>query len=273
MTFWTLWWDGGADPAHSNCTIPYTSAVSSAGFSFGDLDGDGDRDVAFGPLLFENAGNGTLVHRGRLGPDLETRYALPCDLDGDRREELVTSYMMNGSFAVHRNRGNWSFETRKYAMAMPTGLAAADVDKDGDADLLVADADDDSLHVFKNDGKAGLSEAGRYAIHGNILLFHGMALADLNSDGNLDLVYIHGRRTHVDLLYGRGGGAFNDIDIASVVILAATGAVYLALCAGYYYYVMIYRMNKIVIGPARKLERKPEPAEGPAAPPAGEGAK
>ena len=118
------------------------------------------------------------------------------DVDGDGWCDLYFCGLDSPN-ALFRNLGNWKFEdiTAKAGVAWPeadaTGAAFADIDGDGDLDLIVNSAGQ-GTRVFLNDGK------GRFSTMEPLLnpRLGGMslALADIDGDGDLDL-YIANYRT------------------------------------------------------------------------------
>ena len=75
------------------------------------------------------------------------------------------------------------------------GVHAADVDGDGDNDLLVMNLDTESDSYFRNDGRFfvdATSSVGLRTVSRRFTRF-GMALADFDNDGRLDLYEANGR--------------------------------------------------------------------------------
>jgi enediyne biosynthesis protein E4 len=136
--------------------ITNRNLLSGSGVALGDVDGDGWCDVYF------------------------------CALDNDN--------------VLYRNRGNWKFEdvTAAARVACPnqdsTGAVFADVDGDGDLDLLVT-ALGTGARLFVNDGKGifaeKTAEAGLQSKAGSM----SMALADIEGDGDVDLYVVNYRPT------------------------------------------------------------------------------
>src|SRR5438128_8736483 len=84
------------------------------------------------------------------------------DVDGDGLVDLYFCGLDNDN-VLYRNLGHWKFEdiTAKAGVACPgldaTGAAFADIDGDGDLDLIV-NTIGGGTRVFLNDGKAGVKE-------------------------------------------------------------------------------------------------------------------
>ena len=118
------------------------------------------------------------------------------DVDGDGLCDLFFCHM-GGPSALYRNLGNWKFEDITGLAGVScstldaTGCVLADIDGDGDLDLIVNSVGG-GTHVFINNGKGKFAERP-------IVLNAGqggmsMALADVDGDGFLDL-YIANYRT------------------------------------------------------------------------------
>jgi hypothetical protein len=110
------------------------------------------------------------------------------DVDGDGWCDIYFCGL-DGPNVLYRNLGEWRFEdiTAKAGVACPNldaaGAVLADLDGDGDLDLLVSSTGG-GTHVFSNDGK------GRFQIAARLNPNKGgtsLALADIDSDGDLDV--------------------------------------------------------------------------------------
>ncbi len=112
------------------------------------------------------------------------------DVDGDGWCDLYFCGMENAN-VLYRNLGNWRFEDVTSAAGVAcsnqfsTGATFADVDGDGDLDLLVNSLGG-GTRLFLNDGKGRFTES---ADSGLVRKFGStsLALADVDGDGDLDL--------------------------------------------------------------------------------------
>jgi hypothetical protein len=115
------------------------------------------------------------------------------DIDGDGRCDLYFCALDRPN-VLYRNLGNWRFEDVTVSAGVAcsdldaTGAAFADLDGDGDLDLLVNSVGQ-GTHLFLNDGMGHFKET---RASGELNPGRGgmsMALADADGDGDLD-VYI-----------------------------------------------------------------------------------
>lgn len=228
------------------------------GAATGDVDNDGWIDLYVTNLgrneLWRNNGDGTFretaMTAGVADPGWSTSAAF-VDIDRDGWLDLfVANYV---AFSVegtppcfsqasapdycgpdayaptpdrfYRNRGDGTFEDRTAASGIAgafgagLGVAAADVDNDGWADLLVAN-DGDANQLWTNNGDGAFTDdallAGVAFNHrGQAEAGMGVAIADYDDDGDEDLFLSHLEGESNTLYVNTGGGLFEDRTIAA----------------------------------------------------------
>ncbi len=167
----------------------------SASLAFGDVDGDGDLDVAVANgrhwaqqnEVFLNNGAGFFGLARPLGDERATSYAAPlADLDGDgdldaavgndRVRNMIYLNDGKGRFTPGRAFGRPASATR--------GVAVADLDGDGHADLVVTNRGEQN-RIYLGDGEAGFERARPFGASDDSTI--SVAIADLDADGDLDL--------------------------------------------------------------------------------------
>ncbi len=104
------------------------------------------------------------------------------------------------------HRGQFSEMTIRVGKG-PKWISAADVNHDGNPDLMVANADSGTVTVLLGDGKGQFHEpAGSPFVAGH--LPNDIAVADMNGDGNPDLVIADHQSPFLTILLGDGKGGF-----------------------------------------------------------------
>ena len=147
------------------------------------------------------------------------------DFDGDGWCDLYFCGMENNN-ALYRNLGNWKFEdiTASAGVACAgqysTGASFADVDGDGDLDLLVNSLGG-GTRLFLNDGKGHFTEAND---SGLVRRFGStsLALADIDGDGTLDLYVANYATTKIE---DRPNAKFESRIVNGKVVLTAIDGV------------------------------------------------
>jgi hypothetical protein len=113
------------------------------------------------------------------------------DLDGDGHADLVVQSASNGSAGVMFGNGDGSFRTPVSITGAgdpvvgPMSLAVADLDRDGDLDVIVPDVRARSVKVVTNNGNGTFQPARDIAVSGRPTF---VLAADANGDGRLDVV-------------------------------------------------------------------------------------
>jgi len=173
--------------------------------------------------------------------------AIAVDVDGDLDLDL---YVANDSVEnrLWLNRGDGRFDdgtllsgtgvNQRGLTEAGMGLAAGDVDDDGDPDLFVTNFDDESNTLYRNDGdglfadvtaQAGLDAASRLPVG------FGTFMGDLDGDGQLDVAVTNGHIIDNIQLYhdgkrhaqralvfgGLGAGQFADVSAAAAELTSA----------------------------------------------------
>jgi hypothetical protein len=121
------------------------------------------------------------------------------DVDGDDWPDLYFC-SLQGPNRLYRNLGNWRFALMPLGEAacpdqLSTGAVFADVDGDGDLDLLV-NGIATGTRLFLNDGRGTWTETPDAGLS-RTASGTSMALADIDGDGDLDLYSTH----YIDVMH------------------------------------------------------------------------
>lgn len=209
-----------AEPLLQDLVDSTLAPVSSTELAGDDIDGDGDLDVVIGYSANFQGTYGISVKRnlgdGTLGPaELYSEPTFPqelilADVNGDGFPDML--YIDDPSFANPRfrrrlNRGDGTFDPPLTAPGSFCGyepdLKAADIDADGDLDVLVAECLD-RVYVYRNFG-GNFELPQSHTVSNSVDAF---AIGDLDGDGFADLVTNSGSQGYVEISLGNGNGTF-----------------------------------------------------------------
>jgi enediyne biosynthesis protein E4 len=157
-------------------------------------------DPARSGIGFRNdVSDSTLVRNRYLGQGAGISIG---DVDGDGRPDIFMA-RTEGCNALYRNLGDWHFENIAKTSGVEacdrhsSGTALADIDSDGDLDLIAL-ATDGPNAVFLNDGKARFSERRDMGLDSTGRGGTTIALADVDGDGHLDMYVANYRRYSIE---------------------------------------------------------------------------
>jgi len=187
-----------------------------------DVDGDGDLDVLLGnsgspSQVLLNAGDGTFPTSIDLPGGIASTFSIvAADVDGDGDLDVLLGNNGNPS-RVLLNAGDGTFPTSielhggsVSGNAATNSMAAADVDGDGDVDMLLGIGDYDLLYgspsrVLLNAGDGTFPTS--IDLPGGTASTRSIAAADVDGDGDLD-VLLGNYRSSSRVLLNAGDGTF-----------------------------------------------------------------
>jgi hypothetical protein len=211
-----------------NFSQPASSPETPASFDFptaidvGDLDGDADRDLAVANQLGDNVtilrnnGSGNFTEPG-TSPEptgANTFAVTAADLDEDDDIDLAVANGNNptGAVTVLLNNGSANFSPASTSPETvgntPVSIAAADLDGDGDNDLGVANQQNGSVTVLRNNGTANFSQPVS-SPHFVGTFPQGITAARLDADADVDLAVNNQGSDNVSILLNSGNANFS----------------------------------------------------------------
>jgi hypothetical protein len=138
------------------------------------------------------------------------------DVDGDGHIDVIAKFLLRRLIAVHFGAGPAGFGQRTPATTMlefePGAMAVGDLDEDGRLDLVIANRESERefVHVLLGDGRGDFagSPPSPYTVPGSMTGYKPIVrIADVDHDGQPDVIVANGRRNRVDLFRGDGAGA------------------------------------------------------------------
>jgi VCBS repeat protein len=189
---------GGEGTSWALHTISTSAGVAYSVFA-ADVDGDGDLDALSASFAvnavawYENAGGGGtswVLHTILTDTGVACRV-FAADVDGDGDLDALSASRLDDRIAWHENVGgrgtSWALHTISTSADSAVSVYAADVDGDGDLDVLSASFDDDKVAWYRNDSiHRGVIFASPPEISTSATYAYSVRAADVDGDGDLD---------------------------------------------------------------------------------------
>lgn len=194
----------------------YRTGDKPISIAIADVNNDGHQDLVVANV---NSGNVSVLLNSGDGTFSENPPAYDVDFPGhveigdvdqDGAFDLVVS-SWNGVIQLLKGNGDGTFRD---AVAIgegvnPSSIAVGDFDLDGDTDIAFANRKDDSVSVLLATTDATFDDGGTFTTGGGRFP-QTLTAADIDQDGNLDLVTANNRGNDVSVLRGKGDGTFAD---------------------------------------------------------------
>ena len=150
------------------------------------------------------------------------RYIISKDMDGIHQMDMVVANYNGNTLTILLSDGAGGYKATSLTSDNgvgngPFSLASGDIDRDTDNDLVVGNFNTNTVSVFKNDGSGTFTAvAGSpYTVGAATGRPHGVDVADINGDKNLDIITANLDENSLSVLLGDGARGFtrtpNDI--------------------------------------------------------------
>ncbi len=200
--------------------LQYVVGSTPTSVAQGDVNGDGGADLAVANAssntvsILSNEGEGTFAAHVQYGVGFSPSSVAIEDLDGDVVADLAVANRGSNTVSVLQNLGDGTFAAHvQYGAggggSVPSSVALGDVDKDGDADLAVANSHIvfGTVSVLQNQADGTFAAQVQYGAGAEP---SSVAQGDIDGDGDADLAVANaGFNTNtVSVLLSQGDGTF-----------------------------------------------------------------
>ena len=197
------WYENNGNQSFVTHTITTTADDAYRVFA-ADVDGDGDMDVLSASreddkiAWYENDGNQNFTTHTITTSANSASDVLAADVDGDGDMDVLSASRDDDKIAWYENDGNQNFTPHDVTVPDvdgtpdhgqdgetngPRSLSAADVDRDGDLDLVSASRNDDKIAWYENDGNQNFIS---HTITTAAMQAYSVFAADVDGDGDID---------------------------------------------------------------------------------------
>ena len=195
--------------------IPYTTGDYPAGVAVGDLNNDGRQDLVTANTYDSTAsvllgnGDGSFQPKADFPTGTYPRKTVLADVNEDGRLDVITVNSLN-TISVLLGQGDGTLLPESdypvLANGQPCCVVTGDLNGDGSPDLAVSNQQQKAITVLFNDGNGAFLTKTDYP---TAEWPNEVAVADLNRDASLDLVYaVDMNLDKVGVRLGNGDGTF-----------------------------------------------------------------
>lgn len=140
---------------------------------------------------------------------------LAADLNGDQLDDIFVLSAANKRFEVYLSHGDGTWQKSfHYVGSAVQSLAVADLDDDGDMDVVISREALPSLQIYLGDGTGALTLHATAGLPFRPL--NNVVVGDFDGDQTLDLGGLYEWGCEIDQIHGNGDGSFGSVRSSAV---------------------------------------------------------
>lgn len=192
------WYENNGSQSFTEHKILDKNYSKAYSVSAADLNGDGYLDIltssagTSGVKVLINQKNGTFSEKTFNDPYTNSVQAIAADLDKDGALDMLVSYPDQSKLVWFKNDGTGSFSSQQVIDTTTASASftvyAADLNNDGFMDVISASLASNTLDWYENDGSQSFTKHVIHSGGNGALTPRRVTAADLDGDGDLDLL-------------------------------------------------------------------------------------
>jgi hypothetical protein len=213
------WYENDGTGVFGSANLVSNSVDGPADIVVTDIDGDNNLDIISASRYddkiawYKNDGLGNFGAQQIISTSADGAYSVfVADMDGDGDQDVLSASYNDDKVAWYENKdGLGSYGPQQVISNIADGaisVYAADLDKDGDMDVISASKDDDKLAWYENDGAADPNFGSEIIISTSLDGAFNVIVADLNGDSRQDVVCAAWRGHKVVWFQNDGSASF-----------------------------------------------------------------
>jgi hypothetical protein len=213
------WYENDGTGVFGPANLVSNSVFGPADIVVSDLDGDNNLDIISASehddkiAWYKNDGSGNFGPQKLISTSADGAYSVfVADMDGDGDQDVLSASYNDDKVAWYENKdGLGSYGPQQVISNIADGarsVYAADLDNDGDMDVISASHNDDKLAWYENDGNANPNFGSEIIISASLDGAVNVIVADLNGDNRQDVVCAASRGDKVVWFQNDGSASF-----------------------------------------------------------------